>query len=144
MLMSVSARVIAALAFVSLGQLTACALVAPASHDGSASFTFELRFSEEFSISYKTLRDHTFTVTGGEVIRARRLERPGNIRWEITVRPPSDAAVTNPVRSTMACEYFCISGVKYFPRMPFTVSSENSGSRAAATMRQPETSLPLG
>ena len=61
-------------------QLTACARGVPASHDGSASFTFELRFSEEFPISYKTLRDHAFTVTGGEVVNARRLERPGNIR----------------------------------------------------------------
>ena len=55
------------------GQLTACARDVPGSHDGSASFTFELRFSEEFSISYRTLRDHAFTVTGGEVVRAKRL-----------------------------------------------------------------------
>ena len=37
---------------------------APDSHDGQTAFTFELHFSEEFSISYKTLRDHAFTVTG--------------------------------------------------------------------------------
>ena len=29
--------------------------------------------------------------------RARRLERPGNIRWKITVRPSSDAAERSPV-----------------------------------------------
>ena len=40
----------------------------------------------------------------------------------------------NPVRSAMACEYFRISGVKCFPQMLFTVSSESSGSRATATM----------
>ena len=36
------------------------------SHDGEAAFTFELRFSEEPDpdFSYKTLRDHAFTVTG--------------------------------------------------------------------------------
>ena len=34
------------------------------SHDGESVFTFELRFSEEFGLSYKTLRDHAFTVTG--------------------------------------------------------------------------------
>ena len=85
------------------GQLTACARGVPASHDGSASFTFELRFSEEFPTSYKTLRDHAFTVTGGEVTRARRLARPGNIRWEITVVPSSDAAVTIVLPVTTDC-----------------------------------------
>ena len=75
----------------------------PASHDGSASFTFELRFSEEMPLSYKTLRDHAFTVTGGEVTRARRLERPGNIRWEITVRPDGDGTVTIVLPITTYC-----------------------------------------
>ena len=84
--------------------LTASTNDVPSSHDGSATVTFELRFSEEFPLSYVTLRDHTFTVTGGEVIRARRLERPGNIRWEITVRPSSGAAVTIVLPVTEDCE----------------------------------------
>ena len=108
------------------GQLTACARGVPASHDGSASFTFELRFSEEFPISYKTLRDHAFTVTGGEVIRARRLERPGNIRWEITVRPSSDAAVTIVLPITEDCEAdgaICTAdGRKLSSRLELTIS----------------------
>ena len=86
------------------GQLTACARDVPASHDGSASFTFELRFSEEFSISYRTLRDHAFTVTGGEVVRAKRLERGKNVRWEITVRPDGNGAVTITLPVTTDCE----------------------------------------
>ena len=55
--------------------LTATAHGVPASHNGQGVFTFELRFSEEFGISYRTLRDHAFTVTGGEVVKARRLSR---------------------------------------------------------------------
>ena len=86
------------------GQLTACARDVPASHDGSASFTFELRFSEEFSISYRTLRDHAFTVTGGEVVRAKRLEKGKNVRWEITVRPDGNGAVTITLPVTTDCE----------------------------------------
>ena len=84
--------------------LTADFRGAPASHDGQTAFTFELRFSEEFPISYTTLRDHAFTVTGGSVNGARRLEPPGNVRWEITVTPDSgaDVAVTLPV--TEDCE----------------------------------------
>ena len=52
----------------------------PGSHDGTATFTFDLHFSEEpkENFSYKTLRDHAFTVTGGQVIKARRLEKGKN------------------------------------------------------------------
>ena len=84
--------------------LTATVHSVPSSHNGQNAFAFELRFSEQFPLSYKTLRDHAFTVTGGEVTGARRLERPGNIRWEITVRPSSDAAVTIVLPVTEDCE----------------------------------------
>ena len=77
---------------------------APASHDGQTAFTFELRFSEEFPISYTTLRDHAFTVTGGSVTKVRRLEPPGNVRWEITVRPDSEAVVTVELPPTTDCD----------------------------------------
>ena len=50
--------------------LTASARNVPSSHDGSATFLFELRFSEELPLSYATLRDHAFTVTGGTVVGA--------------------------------------------------------------------------
>ena len=75
--------------------LTARFLGAPGSHDGNAVFTFELRFSEEpkEDFSYTTLRDHAFTVTGGEITGVRRLEPPGNVRWEIQVRPGSRDSV---------------------------------------------------
>ena len=83
--------------------LTASAHGVPASHDGSAAFTFELRFSEEMPLSYKTLRDHAFTVTGGEVVKARRLERGKNVRWEITVQPSGNADVTLSLPATTDC-----------------------------------------
>ena len=76
---------------------------APASHDGQTAFTFELRFSEEFPVSYATLRDHAFTVTGGSVTKARRLEPPDNIRWEITVTPDTEAVVTVELPATTDC-----------------------------------------
>ena len=43
-------------------------------------------------------------MTAGSVTGARRLERPANIRWEITVEPDSgaDVAITLPV--TLDCE----------------------------------------
>ena len=78
--------------------LTAEFLNLPTSHDGSP-FTFRLRFSEAFPISYLTLRDHAFTVTNGRVTGARRLDNPHheangmepNREWEITVQPDTGA-----------------------------------------------------
>ena len=93
----------AATAAVTLPPLTASAHGVPASHDGSAAFTFELRFSEEMPLSYKTLRDHAFTAPGGEVVKARRLERGQNVRWEITVRPDGDGTVTIVLPVTEDC-----------------------------------------
>ena len=82
--------------------LTASVSAAPESHDGH--FTFELRFSENLDgFSYKTLRDHAFTVTGGEVTKARRLAPPSNIGWEITVTPDGNGAVTIVLPVTTDC-----------------------------------------
>ena len=83
--------------------LTASAHDVPSSHDGSAAFTFELRFSEEFPLSYSTLRDAAFTVTGGHVTNARRLEDGGNVKWEITVQPDSNGTVTVELPVTTDC-----------------------------------------
>ena len=82
--------------------LTATIHNAPTTHDGTE-FTFELRFSEHLPLSYKTLWDHAFTVTGGEISHVRRLERGKNIRWEITVRPSSNGTVTAALPATTDC-----------------------------------------
>ncbi len=76
----------------------------PANHNGTDVFTFQIRFSEELKLSYRTLRDHAFTVTGGEVLKARRLEPGKNVRWEITVRPDSNGAVTIVLPATENCD----------------------------------------
>ena len=85
--------------------LTAAIHDAPKSHDGQTDFTFELRFSEEpkTGFSYKTLKDHAFTVTGGSVAGARRLVSGSNIRWEITVSPESNGDVTVKLPVTKDC-----------------------------------------
>ena len=86
--------------------LTANSHDVPTDHDGLSVFTFELRFSEapKDDFSYKTLRDHAFTVTGGEVTKARRLDRPGNIRWEISVRPSSSGDIIVLLPVTTDCD----------------------------------------
>ena len=75
----------------------------PENHDGQNAFTFELRFSEEFSLSYRTLRDEAFTVDGGAVVKASRLVRSSNLRWRITVQPDSDADVSVVLPITTNC-----------------------------------------
>ena len=108
--------------------LTAYVLDIPSAHDGQGTFTFELRFSEEPDpdFSYKTLRDSAFTVTGGEVEIARRLNKPSNIRWEITVKPDGNGEVTIILPATTDCEAegaVCTGdGRKLSNRLEFTVS----------------------
>ena len=108
--------------------LRASFLGTPTTHDGQTDFTFELRFSEtpRDGFSYKTLRDHAFTVTGGTVARARRLEPPGNVRWEITISPESNTDVTVVLPITTDCgdrAAICTEdGRKLSNRLSLTVS----------------------
>ena len=76
---------------------------APDSHNGSSEFTFEIEFSEEFGLSYKTLRDFAFTETGGEVRKAQRMDKPSNVRWLITVEPNGNGDVTIELPATTDC-----------------------------------------
>ena len=96
------------------------------SHNGTDAFTFEIRFSEEFPLSYKTLRDLAFTVSGGEVLKAQRLDKPSNIRWLITVEPDSNGDVTIELPATTDCNVqgaICTAdGRKLSNRLEVTVS----------------------
>ena len=99
---------------------------APASHDGSSEFTFEIEFSEEFGISYATLRDHAFNVTGGSVEKAQRTDKPSNIPWRIEIKPQGNGAVTIELPATTDCNAdgaICTGdGRKLSNSLSFTVS----------------------
>ena len=84
----------------------AVSLVFPvASHHGASNvFAFDIRFSEEFPLSYETLKFHAFSVTGGEVLKAQRMDKPSNIPWRITVRPDSNGDVTILLPVTTDCD----------------------------------------
>ena len=85
--------------------LTASVESAPPSHNGSDEFRIRIAFSEEpkTGFSYKIMRDHAFTVTGGSVTGARRLEAPSNIGWEVVVEPDSNGDVTIVLPATTDC-----------------------------------------
>ena len=41
----------------------------PQSHDGASAFRFRVVFSEEIGIGFRSMRDDSFTASGGEVVR---------------------------------------------------------------------------
>ena len=77
----------------------------PDSHQGSGTFIFTMSFSEEpkTGFSFKVLRDHAFTVTGGKVKKASRLDAPSNIGWKITIEPYGDGDVRIQLPATTSC-----------------------------------------
>ena len=84
--------------------LTASFSNMPASHDGSTEFTFELTFSENFPISYVTLRDHAFTEDdNGPVVSAQRKVQGSNQTWTITIEPKGNGAITITLPETTDC-----------------------------------------
>ena len=64
----------------------------PRAHDGERAFRFRVAFSEDIGTGYRSMRDAAFTVSGGAVTRARRVDGRHDL-WEITVVPDSDKGV---------------------------------------------------
>ena len=128
--------------------LTAQFAGVPESHDGMAAFGFELRFSEEPAVSYRTLRDTAFEVAGGTVRRARRLEPPSNLRWQITAEPASGADVTVVLPASAACDKpaaICTTGGKPLSsRLEATIKGPGSESSGEGFSLAPANSSPSG
>ncbi len=128
--------------------LTAQFVGMPATHDGETAFKFELRFSEEIEISYVTLRDTAFQITGGAVRGARRLARSSNARWEITVQPASEADVelTLPVTTNCAAAgAICTAGgAGLSQEVNATVGGPGSEDRDEGFPLAPQNSSPSG
>ncbi len=76
----------------------------PTIHNGTDVFTFEIRFSEEVALSFRNLKFDAFTVTGGTVKKAQRVEKPSNIQWRITVQPHANGNVTIVLPVTNDCD----------------------------------------
>ena len=84
--------------------LTASFSNVPSSHSGSGVFTFELTFSENFPLSYVTLRDHAFTEDdNGPVTKAQRKVQGSNQTWIITIEPKGNGAITITLPETTDC-----------------------------------------
>ena len=76
----------------------------PSEHAGEGeTFTFGLTFSEEFGLSYQTLRDDAFAVSGGEVRGAGRKQKGSNQSWTIQVEASGHGPVTVTLPETIDC-----------------------------------------
>ena len=83
--------------------LTASFEDVPSEHDGSTVFTFRLRFSEDPAVSYKVLRDRAFSVSGGTVKKARRVDGRNDLR-EIHVQPETTDEIRIDLPATTDCD----------------------------------------
>ena len=75
--------------------LTARYINMPDEHDGSAAFSYAVEFSHDVQVTPEDMRDHSFTVTNGDVTAASTISGLKYL-WEITVQPDSnnDATIT--------------------------------------------------
>ena len=87
----------------SLQPLTAQFTNVPTSHDGAASFTFNIVFSEPVWVGHGFPRDDMLTVTGGTVTSAHWLDR-NTKKWAVTIRPDSQGAITVVLPKERYCE----------------------------------------
>ena len=82
--------------------LTARFVGMPSEHRGEGGFRFRVAFSEDIGISFRSLREDTFTVTGGRVTGGKRVDGRRDL-FEMTVRPTSVGDVTITLLAGRAC-----------------------------------------
>ena len=73
--------------------LTARFVGMPAKHNAKNAIRFRVAFSEDIGISFRSLREDAFTVSGGRVTGGKRVDGRRDL-FEMTVRPVSNGDVT--------------------------------------------------
>ena len=77
----------------------------PPEHDGATPFVMAFRLSEEpDGLSYVTVRDALFVVTGGSIAGVSRLEQGSDAGWRLRVAPAGLGDVRFQVLATTACD----------------------------------------
>ena len=110
----------------------------PETHDGSATFTVELHFSEDPDLGFQAVRDHVLNLTNGSVTRARRTNPSGdepNRTWTITVRPGGSGDVAIELPATTDCSAqgaVCTTGGKMLSNQ-HTITVPGPGSAGEPT-----------
>ena len=105
--------------------LTAQFQSVPEKHEGSTPFVFRVLFSEPVEASYQTLEEHSFEVSNGTIVEARRVDGRNDL-WEIEIQPRTHAAVVITLPPTADCAdtgAVCASnGKRLFTRLEITVA----------------------
>ena len=83
--------------------LTASFSGVPESHLGSW-FEFTLTFSENVKAGYERIRDDAFTISGGDITKAKRKVPGSNQTWTITVKPLGNGAISITLPATTDCD----------------------------------------
>ena len=84
--------------------LTASFSNMPSEHDGTSPFELEFRLSTEpAGLSYRTVQNGLFDVSGGTIGRAWRLQKGNNAGWGLRIEPSGFGDVTLTLRATTDC-----------------------------------------
>ncbi len=76
----------------------------PSEHDGTSPFELEFRLSTEPAVlSYRTLQNGLFDVSGVPIGRAWRLQKGSNAGWGLRIEPSGFGDVTLTLRATTDC-----------------------------------------
>ena len=104
-------------------------------HAGMAFWT-ELHFSEAPNLGYKDVRDKALEVTGGRLLRARRLEQNSNRSWRLEVLPVGfdDITLTLPATEDCAAEGAVCTADGERLEEPLSVTVPGPGERLAAKL----------
>ena len=125
------------------GELTASFEDVPAAHDGESGFRFRVAFSEDIGISFRSLREDAFTVTGGRVTGGTRVDGRRDL-FEMTVRSESDDDVTITLQAGRECAVsgaICTKG-KNRRKLTNTITATVAGPPDERTTNRPATGAP--
>ena len=75
----------------------------PEAHDGTASFTLRLQFTEEVDIDAETLRDHALEVTNGAISSVTRASAGSNRSWDVNVQPDGSGDIAIVLAAGLNC-----------------------------------------
>ena len=107
----------------------------PEAHDGSAAFTFELAFLDDFEVTSRTLRD-SLLVMNGALTAAQKVDATSSRNWRITVEPDGEEDVTLMLLETTDCEAadaICTADDRPFSsRVPASVRGPEAATRVTS------------
>ena len=82
--------------------LTAAVVGTPEAHDGQRVFKLRIQFSRDIATSYKDLKKHGVSISGGRIKGVNRVHRRNDL-WNFNIRPTSDGPLTITLAGGRAC-----------------------------------------